>query len=78
MFSAFRKFGYEDKLIHLIKVAYTNIDSKIKTNDHLSEPSILMFVRQLCLLYMLLYNIVAVVLANLINGDKRIKGNSRP
>ena len=78
MFSAFRQFGYEDKLIHLIKVAYTNIDSKVKTNDHLSEPSILMFVRQLCLLSMLLYNIVAVVLANFINGDKRIKGNSRP
>ena len=78
MFYAFSKFGYEDKLIHLIKVAYTNIDSKVKTNDHLSEPSILMFVRQLCLLSMLLYNIVAVVLANFINGDKRIKGNSRP
>ena len=78
MFYAFRKFGYVDKLIHLIKVAYTNIDSKIKTNDHLSEPSILMFVRQLCLLSMLLYNIVAVVLASFINGDKRIIGNSRP
>ena len=33
-----------------------------------------MCVRQGCLLPMLLYNIVAEVLANLINADKRIKG----
>ena len=33
-----------------------------------------MCVRQGCLLSMLLYNIVAEVLANLINADKRIKG----
>ena len=32
-----------------------------------------MFVRQGCLLSMLLYNIAAEVLANLINADKRIK-----
>ena len=33
-----------------------------------------MSVRQACLLSMLLYNIAAEVLANLINADKRIKG----
>ena len=33
-----------------------------------------MCVRQGCLLSMLLYNIAAEVLANLINTDKRIKG----
>ena len=33
-----------------------------------------MCVRQGCLLSMLLYNIAADVLANLINTDKRIKG----
>ena len=33
-----------------------------------------MLVRQGCLLSMLLYNIVAEVLTNFINGDKRIKG----
>ena len=33
-----------------------------------------MSVRQGCLLSMLLYNIAAEVLANLINADKRIKG----
>ena len=33
-----------------------------------------MCVRQGCLLSMLLYNIAAEVLANLINADKRIKG----
>ena len=46
IFSALRKFGYGDKFIHMIKVAYTNIDSKIKINGILSEPLILMFVRQ--------------------------------
>ena len=56
------------------KVAYTNIKSKIKTNGLLFDPLTLMLVRQGCLLSMLLYNIVAEVLANFINGDKRIKG----
>ena len=58
----------------MIKVAYTNIESKIKISGLLSDPLILMFVRQGCLLFMLLYNIVVVVLANFIYSDKRIKG----
>ena len=33
-----------------------------------------MCVRQWCQLYKLLYNIVAEVVANIINADKRIKG----
>ena len=75
IFSALRKFGYGDKFIHLIKVTYTNIESKIKINGLLYDPLILMFVHQGCLLSMLLHSIV--VLANLINADKRIKGNRR-
>ena len=47
----------------MIKVAYTNIESKIKINGLLSDHLILMLVR----------NIVAEVLANFINADKRIK-----
>ena len=74
IFSALRKFRYGDKIIHMIKVPYTNIESKIKTNDLLFDPLILILVRQGCLLYMLLYNIAAEVLANFINTDKRIKG----
>ena len=74
IFSALRKFRYGDKFIHMIKVPYTNIESKIKTNDLLFDPLILILVRQGCLLYMLLYNIAAEVLANFINADKRIKG----
>ena len=62
----------------MIKVAYTNIESKIEINGILSDPLFLMFVRQGCLLCMLLQNIVVVVLANFINADKRIKGNRRP
>ena len=59
----------------MIKVAYTNIESKIKINDLLSDPLIPMCVRQGCLMSMLLlYNITVEVLANLINADKRIKG----
>ena len=41
IFSALRKFGYGDKFIHMIKVAYTNIESKIKINGLLSDPLIL-------------------------------------
>ena len=58
----------------MIKVVCTNIESKYKKNDLLSDPLILVLVRQGCLLSMLLYNIVAEVLANFINADKRIKG----
>ena len=43
-------------------------------NDLLSDPLIPMCVRQGCLLSMMLYNIAAEVLANLINAGKRIKG----
>ena len=58
----------------MIKVAYTNIESKIKINGLLYDPLILMLVFQGGLLSMLLYNIVAEVLASFINADKRIKG----
>ena len=43
----------------MIKVAYTNIESNIKINGLLSDPLILMLLRQGCLFFMLLYNIVA-------------------
>ena len=62
----------------MIKVAYTNIESKIKINGLLSDPLILMFVRQGCLRFMLVRNIAAVVLANFFNADKRIEENRRP
>ena len=58
----------------MIKVACTSIESKIKINGLQSDPLILMLVRQGCVLSMLLHNIVAEVLANFINADKRIKG----
>ena len=43
----------------MIKVAYTNVESNIKINGLLSDPLILMLLRQGCLFFMLLYNIVA-------------------
>ena len=74
MFSALYKFGYGDKFIRMIEVAYTNIESKIKINGLLCDPLTLKLVSQVCVLSKLLYNIVAEVLANFINTDKRIKG----
>ena len=56
------------------EVVYTNIESKIKTNDLLFDPLTPICVRQWCQLSKLLYNTAAEVLANLINADKRIKG----
>ena len=74
MFSALHKFGYGGKFIHVIKVAYTKLESKIKINGLLSDPLTFMLVRQGCLLFMLLYNIADEVLTNFIKTDKRIKG----
>ena len=68
MFSLLHKFGYRDKFIYMIKVAYTSIESKIKINCLLSDPLTLMLVCQGCLLSMLLYNIAAEILANFINA----------
>ena len=69
------KFGYGGKFIHMIKVAYTNIESKNKINGLVSEPFTLMQgVRQGCQLSMLLYIIAAAMLFNFIDTDKMIKG----
>ena len=57
----------------MIKVAYINIESKIKINSLLSDPLTIMRVCQRCLLSMLLYIIATEVLANFINADKMIK-----
>ena len=75
VFSVLQKFGYGEKFICMIKVAYTNIQSKIKMNGLLSDPFTLMQgVRQGCPLSMVLYITVAYVFANFIDVDKRIKG----
>ena len=53
---ALHKFGYGNKFMHMIQVAYTNIQSKIKINDLLSDPFTLMQGdHQGCSLLMLLY-----------------------
>ena len=59
----------------MIIVYYNDIQSKIKINGLLSDPfNIMRGVRQGCPLFMLLYIIVAVVLANFIIAEKRVKG----
>ena len=58
----------------MIKVAYTNIESKIKINGLQSDHLTLMLVLQECLFSILLYNIAAEVLVNFTNADNRIKG----
>ena len=73
-FSVLQKVGYGEKFIRTIKVAYTNIQSKIKINGLLSDPFTLMqWVRQGCPLSLVLYIRAAEVLANFIDADKRIK-----
>ena len=73
--SDLQEFGYGEKFIRMIKVAYTNIQSKIKINGLLSDPFTLMQgVRQGCPLSMVLYITVAYVFANFIDANKRIKG----
>ena len=59
----------------MIKVAYTDIESKIKTNGLLSDPFTLMqCVYQGRPLSMVLYITVDYVFANFIDANKRIKG----
>ena len=75
VFSVLQKFGYEAKLICMIKVAYTNIQSKIKINGLLSDPFTLMQgAHQGCPLSLVLYIKAAEVLANFIDADKKMKG----
>ena len=65
----------ETLFIHMIKVAYTNIQSKNKINGLISDLITLMRgVRQGCPVSILLYIIAAEVLANFIDTNKRIKG----
>ena len=73
--SVLHKFCYRYKIIHMIQVAYTNIQSKIKINGLLSEPFTFMReVHQGCSLSMLLYIISIKVLAILIDVDTKING----
>ena len=62
------KFRYRSKWIHIIPLAYANIQSKSKVNDVLPLPRILSE------LSMLLYIIKDEVLAISINVDTRTKG----
>ena len=66
-------FGYGEKFIRMIKVAYTNIQSNIKINGLLSHPFTLMSrVRQRFSLLLVGYIIAAKALVNFIDADKRI------
>ena len=59
----------------MIKVAYSNIQSKIKINGILSDPFTLMQgVHQGCLLSLVLHITAAEVLANFSDADKRMTG----
>ena len=59
----------------MIRVTYTNIQSKIKTNGLLSEPcTIMQGVHHGYPLWMLLHIISAKVLSIFIDADTRIKG----
>ena len=58
----------------MIKVAYTNIESKIKINCLLSYPLTIIQIIQGCLLSMPLYITATEVLSNFINADIMTKG----
>ena len=74
IFLALRQFGYGQKFIQMIKVCYNDIQSKIKVNGLLSAPfTIMRSVRQGCPLSVLLYIIVAEVLAIFIIADTIVK-----
>ena len=75
VFSVLQNFGYGEKFICMIKVAYTNIQSKIKINGPLSDPFI--FMQGVCQgfpLSLVLHIMAAEVLANFIDANKRMNG----
>ena len=75
VFSVLQKFGYGEKFICMIKVTYTNIQSKIKINGPLSDPFI--FMQGVCQgfpLSLVLHIMAAEVLANFIDANKRMNG----
>ena len=75
VFCALRKFDYRNEFIHMIQGAYTNIQSNIKVNGLLSGLFPLMRrVHHGWPLSVLLYIIVAEVLAICTDTDTRIKG----
>ena len=75
IFKALEKFGYGKNFLHLIKICYKNIQSKVKISGLLSNPFILSRgVHQGCPLSILLYIIAVEVLASFIIVDKRIQG----
>ena len=70
-----QKFGYGEKFIRIIKVAYINIQSTIKINGLLSDPFTLMQgFQQGCPLSKMFYITVAYVSTNFIDANNRIKG----
>ena len=69
-----RKFGYRNKFIHMIQVASINIQSKMKINGLLSDSfTPIQGFHQVCPLSMLLWIIVAKVLAIFIDANTRIE-----
>ena len=75
IFQALEKFGYGKNFLHLIRICYTSIQSKVKINGFLSEPFILSRgMHQGYPLSTLLYVIAVEVLANFIIVNKRIPG----
>ena len=62
VFSVLQKFGYGEKFIRMCKVAYTNIESKIKINGLLSNPfTLIQGVRQGCPLSLVVVVVVVCV-----------------
>ena len=73
IFSAVYKFDYGKKFMHMVQIAYTNIQSKIKINGLLTDPFTLMRgVHHGCPPLMSLYIIVVIVLAIFIDANMRI------
>ena len=69
------KYNYGPKTIENIKSLYTDIETAIKTNGHLTAPfHPTRGVRQGCPLSMILYALQADVLIRNIEQDKNIKG----
>ena len=72
LFYVLQKLGYGDKFTHMIKLAFTKIESKLEINGILFEPfSLMRRNHQECPFPIVLFIIAAEISTNFFDKDKR-------
>ena len=79
LFKVLQKFNFGPKFIHMIKTCYTKIQSCVKVNGYISAYfNLSRGIRQGCPISVLLYILVAEILATAVRTENEIKGIKLP